>query len=51
MLCKYCEYEWSSRVREPKACPRCKRRLDYEKAKSRIVDIRKLLSEVNADAR
>lgn len=23
--CKYCGYEWESRIRKPKACPACKR--------------------------
>lgn len=27
--CKYCGYEWTPRVKDPKECPRCKRRLDY----------------------
>ena len=27
--CEHCEYVWTSRVEEPKACPRCKRRFDY----------------------
>ena len=27
--CPKCDYEWVSRVAEPKACPRCKTRLDY----------------------
>ena len=27
--CGKCEYEWSSRTKEPKACPRCKR-YDYK---------------------
>ena len=28
MKCQYCNYEWSPRKPSPKACPRCKRRLD-----------------------
>jgi len=31
MNCPKCEYEWESRIAEPKACPRCKTRLDYPK--------------------
>ena len=27
--CNNCEYEWKARVKEPKACPRCKVRLDW----------------------
>ncbi len=27
--CIKCNYEWEARVKEPKACPRCKTRLDY----------------------
>lgn len=30
MKCKFCGYEWEARAEEPKACPRCKRRFDYE---------------------
>lgn len=29
--CLKCDYEWESRVENPKACPRCKTRLDYFK--------------------
>ena len=29
--CTYCDYEWESKVETPKACPRCKRRLDFGK--------------------
>jgi len=29
MKCIKCNYEWLSRVENPKACPRCKTRLDY----------------------
>tara|TARA_Y100000310_G_C20467062_1_gene708165 strand:- start:347 stop:469 length:123 start_codon:yes stop_codon:yes gene_type:complete len=28
MHCKKCGYEWEVRVKTPKACPRCKTRLD-----------------------
>ncbi len=31
MKCKYCDYEWENREKEPKACPRCKKRFDYPK--------------------
>ncbi len=34
MKCKKCLYSWESRVKEPKACPRCKNRLDYEIVKN-----------------
>ncbi len=30
MKCKKCLYMWEGRVSEPKACPRCKNRLDYD---------------------
>ncbi|MEK6973389.1 MAG: hypothetical protein AABW72_05100 [archaeon] len=30
-LCPYCKYEWIKRARNPKECPRCKRRIDYIK--------------------
>ncbi|HIH17886.1 MAG TPA: hypothetical protein HA282_00215 [Nanoarchaeota archaeon] len=29
--CIKCKYEWSPRIEEPKECPRCKTRLDWEK--------------------
>jgi hypothetical protein len=28
MKCNRCEYSWVSRVSSPKACPRCKHRLE-----------------------
>jgi ssDNA-binding Zn-finger/Zn-ribbon topoisomerase 1 len=30
MICPYpnCRYEWTPKVEEPKACPKCKQRLD-----------------------
>lgn len=28
MICKYCDYEWRNREKNPKSCPRCKRRFD-----------------------
>lgn len=31
MTCKRCGYEWAPRVKVPKACPRCKTRLDAPK--------------------
>jgi len=31
MKCPRCRYEWESRKDNPKACPRCKSRLDYGK--------------------
>ena len=27
--CKRCNYEWDSRVKEPKCCPRCRQRQDW----------------------
>ncbi|MBN2566750.1 hypothetical protein JXB02_01535 [Candidatus Woesearchaeota archaeon] len=29
MRCDFCDYTWMTRVKTPKACPRCKRRFDY----------------------
>lgn len=29
MKCPHCNYDWEPRKEKPKACPRCKRRLDY----------------------
>jgi rubrerythrin len=31
MKCPQCNYEWEPRKPDPKACPRCKTRLDYQK--------------------
>lgn len=33
MKCPYCSYQWKSRTKKPKACPRCKRRLDYPRGR------------------
>ncbi len=30
LKCPRCEYEWVSRKLEPKECPHCKKRLDWE---------------------
>ncbi len=32
--CPKCTYTWQPRVAKPKACPRCKRRLDAERRAS-----------------
>jgi len=32
--CYKCGYEWETRTENPKACPRCKTRLDAPKGKS-----------------
>lgn len=29
MFCSGCDYQWESRIENPKACPRCKKRFDY----------------------
>ncbi len=29
LQCNKCSYSWESRVETPKACPRCKTRLDF----------------------
>lgn len=29
MECNKCDYDWESRIENPKECPRCKTRLDY----------------------
>jgi predicted Zn-ribbon and HTH transcriptional regulator len=33
MRCPKCHYGWETRVNKPKACPRCKTRLDMKKVK------------------
>lgn len=33
--CKSCGYEWQPRVLNPKACPRCKARLDAPEKKQK----------------
>lgn len=38
MKCSFCEYEWEPRKPDPKACPRCKRRLDFPR-KAKEVDL------------
>lgn len=43
-LCTFCKYNWKPRVPSPKACPRCKNRLDYQR--KRTVDVRTMLDEV-----
>jgi len=29
LRCVYCNYKWFGRKKNPKSCPRCKRRFDY----------------------
>ena len=29
MKCCKCDYQWETRIENPKACPRCKSRLDW----------------------
>ena len=36
MKCKKCEYEWKTRLKNPKSCPRCKRRFDYKMGEIRV---------------
>ncbi|MBI2655418.1 hypothetical protein HYX06_03275 [Candidatus Woesearchaeota archaeon] len=31
--CKFCTYRWTAKVKNPKSCPRCKRRFDYKEAR------------------
>ena len=31
--CEFCTYRWTAKVKNPKSCPRCKRRFDYKDAK------------------
>jgi predicted Zn-ribbon and HTH transcriptional regulator len=31
--CLKCEYDWETRVENPKECPRCKTRMDYNEIK------------------
>jgi rubrerythrin len=33
--CVKCKYAWQARTKAPKACPRCKRRFDYEVKKKK----------------
>jgi predicted Zn-ribbon and HTH transcriptional regulator len=37
--CEYCNYEWETRVENPKACPRCKRRFDYDKIEENTEEV------------
>lgn len=43
MKCFRCSYDWLTRIEQPKACPRCKTRLDFPYKR---VDVRKMLKEV-----
>lgn len=36
MKCFRCGYNWPTRIDNPKSCPRCKTRLDYNIKKVRI---------------
>jgi predicted Zn-ribbon and HTH transcriptional regulator len=36
MKCDHCLYEWAPRVSDPKACPRCKARLDVMKKEKKV---------------
>jgi rubrerythrin len=29
--CSYCGYKWIARIENPKECPACKHRFDYQK--------------------
>lgn len=33
MKCVKCKYDWKTRVKEPKSCPRCKYRFDYKEVR------------------
>lgn len=37
--CKKCLYNWESRVEKPKACPRCKTRLDFIPKKIKTISM------------
>ncbi|MBI2564986.1 hypothetical protein HYV79_03290 [Candidatus Woesearchaeota archaeon] len=39
MKCRMCNYEWNPRVKDPKACPSCKYRFDYEFAKKKRQEV------------
>ncbi len=36
MKCTKCGYQWVARVSKPKACPRCKTRLDIKRSRRRV---------------
>jgi hypothetical protein len=44
--CKFCDYSWKARVDQPKECPRCKNRLDYDRDQKKTIDIRHMLEQV-----
>ncbi|MBW2964121.1 hypothetical protein KY363_01560 [Candidatus Woesearchaeota archaeon] len=44
--CHFCDYSWKPRVEQPKACPRCKNRLDYDRLQTKVIDLRQMLEEV-----
>lgn len=35
-ICARCKYEWEARKEKPRACPNCKRQIDYTK-KGKII--------------
>jgi predicted Zn-ribbon and HTH transcriptional regulator len=43
--CRFCGYAWQPRVASPKACPRCKNRLDYNRQQTVVIDIRQVLED------
>jgi len=37
--CNKCSYAWESRIEKPKACPRCKTRLDFTPKKLKRIEM------------
>ena len=38
IICLKCEYIWIPKLKHPKACPRCKARVDYKNKKKLNLD-------------
>lgn len=47
--CEFCTYEWISRVKEPKSCPRCKRRFDYKDLREVFARLKKEILGINSN--
>ena len=46
MNCPKCSYEWESRKESPKACPRCKTRLDTIKPSMSASDTHEMVKNL-----
>lgn len=35
--CSHCGYKWTARIEDPKECPACKYRFDYQKFRKQAI--------------